>query len=157
MLGRGSQSCIRTGNKASQFPRRAAAKRIEFLLSTISCNFMFVSSCRPFVLLPTKPFVRLLRNCPLSHPTSIFHPGPRSCASAFTAQVSGELSTASAPVVRGDREDLFLRTGQVLNAARQEGLGRGDPVQRLPHQLDQAVLGHETGSKHVMEGAPGRL
>src|SRR2546428_731613 len=69
MLGRGSQSCIRTGNKAGQFPRRAAAKRIEFLLSTFFCNFMFVSSCRPFVLLPTKPFVRLLRNCPLSHPT----------------------------------------------------------------------------------------
>src|SRR5258708_1668226 len=33
---------------------------------------------------------------------------------------------------------------------------RGDHVQRLPHQLDQAVLGHETGGKHVTEGAPGR-
>src|SRR5437879_5899740 len=147
MLGRGSQSCIRTGNKAGQFPRRAAAKRIEFLLSTISCNFMFVSSCRPFVLLPTKPFVRLLRNCPLSYPTSIFHHGPRSCASAFTAQVSGELSTASAPVVWGDREDHFLRIGQVLDAAGQEGLGHRDRIQRLPQQLDLAVLGHETASK----------
>src|SRR5580704_13118405 len=68
-----------------------------------------------------------------------------------------EFSTASAPVVRGDREDHFLRMGQVLDAAGQEGLGHGDRVQRLPHPLDQAVLGHETGSKQVMEGAPGRL
>ena len=53
---------------------------------------------------------------------------------------------ASAPVVRGEREDLFLRIGQVLDPAGQEGLGRGDHVQRLPHQLDQAVLGHETAA-----------
>ena len=68
-----------------------------------------------------------------------------------------EFSTASAPVVRGDREDHFLRIGQVLDAAGQEGLGRGDHIERLPHQFDLAVLGHETGSKQVMEGAPGRL
>src|SRR5258708_14075873 len=66
-------------------------------------------------------------------------------------------ASASAPVVRGEREDLFLRIGQVLDAAGQQALGRADHVQRLPHPLDQAVLGHETGGKHVMEGAPGRL
>ena len=32
----------------------------------------------------------------------------------------------------------------------------GDRVQRLPQQLDPAVLGHETASKQVMDGAPGR-
>jgi len=68
-----------------------------------------------------------------------------------------QLSTAPAPVVRGDREDLILRIGQVVDTAGQEGLGCGDHVQRLPHQLDPAVLGHETGSEQVMEGAPGRL
>src|SRR6202035_4831400 len=65
-----------------------------------------------------------------------------------------ELSSASALVVRGDREDHFLRIGQVLDAAGQEGLSRGDRVQRLPQQLDLAVLSHETGSKQVMDGAP---
>ena len=67
-----------------------------------------------------------------------------------------ELSTASASVAWGDREDHFLRIGQILYAAGQESLGHGERVQRFPQQLDLAVFGHETASKQAMDGAPGR-
>ena len=67
-----------------------------------------------------------------------------------------ELSAASAPVVRGDREDHFLRVRQVPDAAGHEGLAHGERVQGLPQQLDPSVLGHETASKQVMDSAPGR-
>src|SRR6266446_9300024 len=45
--------------------RRAAAKRIEFLLSTFPCNFIFVPSFRLFSLLPSRPFVRSASECSL--------------------------------------------------------------------------------------------
>src|ERR1700688_2725972 len=66
------------------------------------------------------------------------------------------IGVSSQPTILGDREDHFLRIGQVLDAAGQEGLGHGDRIQRLPQQLDLAVFGHETASKLVMDGAPGR-
>ena len=73
--------------------------------------------------------------------------GRASSISLMIDDAGRELSTASVPVVRGDREDHFLRIGQVLDAAGQKGLGHGERVQRLPQQLDLAVLRHETGSK----------
>src|SRR6266849_1725810 len=45
--------------------RRAAAKRIEFLLSTFPCNFIFVPSFRLFSLLPSRPWFELLHNVSL--------------------------------------------------------------------------------------------
>src|ERR1700730_1521721 len=58
--------------------------------------------------------------------------GSASSISLMIDDAGRELSTASAPLVWRDREDQFLRIGQVLDAAGQEGLGHGDRVQRLP-------------------------
>src|SRR6266436_7643849 len=63
--------------KLASAPRRAAANRIEFLLSTIPCNFMFVSSCRPVVLsffCQLNLLFELLQNCPLSRRQAFFTP-----------------------------------------------------------------------------------
>src|SRR6202045_4183536 len=61
--------------------------------------------------------------------------GRASSISLMIDDAGRELSTASAPVVRGDRENHFLRIGQVLDAAGQEGPGQGGRVQRLPGSL----------------------
>ena len=76
-------------------------------------------------------------------PLKLFRSGSFSGANLVTLFLYAALGI----FVRGEREYLFLRIGQVLDSAGQECLGRGDHVQRLAHQLDQAVLGHETGSK----------
>src|ERR1700676_3867295 len=75
--------------------------------------------------------------------------GSASSISLMIDDVGRELSTASAPVVRGDREDHFLRVRQVPDAAGPEGLAHGERVQGPPQQLDPSIPGHEAASKRV--------